>query len=124
MNKQDTEARKVEERADAQKYIYPHYSRGHNYHEQTHVRYTIQPHFDITLLDSSILLSAGTRIARPNNIAGIQHRLDTPTMPPCSSQATQSPNQHCWFAVLFDAGTPTQSNANELVPDVHETVTS
>ena len=29
-------------------------------------------------------------------------------MPPCSSQATQSPSQHCLFAVLFDAGTPTQ----------------
>ena len=44
--------------------------------------------------------SAGTRMARLNNIAGIQHRLDRPTMPPCSSQATQSPSPHCLFAVL------------------------
>ena len=37
-------------------------------------------------------------------------------------EATQSPSQHCLFAVLFDAGTPTQrTNTNKLAPDVHET---
>ena len=31
-------------------------------------------------------------------------------------------SQHCLFAVLFEAGTPTQrTNTNELAPDVHET---